>query len=241
MAEESRSRSYYDEFSETYEHHRDRGYHAMLDDLEVDLVRRYCGDGTLLEAGCGTGLILNRLSPHCRAAVGIDLSAGMLSHASARALTVVQGKLDDLPFADNAFDTVVSFKVLAHVQPIEKAMEEMARVTRPGGHMLLEFYNTYSLRGLIKQLKRPTRIGSTYDDEDVYTRLDSPARLRTYLPPGVQLLGVKGVRVVTPVAQLHRVPLVGALLRGCERLAADAPGLRWLGGFLILILQKTDS
>jgi ubiquinone/menaquinone biosynthesis C-methylase UbiE len=241
MAEESRSRSYYDEFSETYEHHRGRGYHAMLDDLEVELVRRYCGGGTLLEAGCGTGLILDRLAPHCQAAMGVDLSAGMLSHAASRDLTVVQGQLDDLPFADDAFDTVVSFKVLAHVKPIQKAMQELARVTRPGGHMLLEFYNRRSLRGMIKQLKRPTRIGSTYDDEDVYTRLDSPAQLRTYLPAGVRLLGVRGVRVLTPVAQLHAVPVVGSLLRRGEFLAADAPGLRWLGGFIILILQKTEG
>ena len=54
-------------------------------------------------------------------------------------------------------------------------------------------------------------------------------------------MGVRGVRVLTPVAQLHRVPVLGSLLRHCERLAADAPGLRWLGGFLILILQKTDT
>jgi len=238
MAEESRSRNYYDAFSETYERGRDRGYHAMLDDLEVELVRRYCGGGTLLEAGCGTGLILNRLAPHCEAAVGVDLSAGMLSHAAGRSLTVVQGQLDDLPFADGSFDTVCSFKVLAHVRPIQRAMEEMARVTRPGGHMLLEFYNRHSLRGLIKQLKRPTSIDATYNDEDVYTRLDSVGELRSYLPSGVRLLGVRGVRVLTPMAQFHSVPLVGPLLRTGERVAADAPGLRWLGGFLILILQK---
>ena len=238
MAEESRSRSYYDEFSETYEKHRHRGYHAMLDDLEVDLTLRHARGGSLLEAGCGTGLILRRVAPECARAVGLDLSAGMLSRASSRGLTVVQGQLDALPFEDASFDTVISFKVLPHVRPIERALEELARVTRPGGHLLLEFYNRRSLRGLVKTLKRPSRIGDSYNDEDVFTRLDTVDDLRSYLPPDLRLLGVRGVRVLTPVAQLHDVPGVGSLLRWAEWRAAAAPLLRWLGGFQVLVLVK---
>ena len=191
-----------------------------------------------MEAGCGTGLILHRLAPVCSRAVGVDISAGMLSRARARDLTVVQGQLDALPFADASFNTVCSFKVLPHVRPIRQAMDELVRVTRPGGHLLLEFYNRNSLRGLIKLLKRPTNIGASYNDEDVFTRLDSPTQLKSYLPPDVRLLGVRGVRVLTPVAQVHDLPAIGPMLRWGERRAADAPLLRWLGGFVILILEK---
>jgi ubiquinone/menaquinone biosynthesis C-methylase UbiE len=233
----SRSQDYYDEFSQTYEQHRHHGYHVLIDNLELESTLRYLGD-SVLEAGCGTGLILRRLERHTRHAVGIDLSAGMLSVARSRGLSVAQCPVDALPFPDGTFDTVVSFKVLAHVPQIEGALGELCRVTRVGGHLLLEFYNRHSLRGLIKRLKPASRIGSSYSDEDVFTRLDSLEQIRGYLPAGLRLVGVRGVRIFTPFAQLHDVPLMGGLLRELERRGADAPGLRRLGGFLVVILQK---
>jgi ubiquinone/menaquinone biosynthesis C-methylase UbiE len=242
MSDERRSREYYDEFSATYERHRARGYHALIDDLEVELAARHASpDVAILEAGCGTGLILRRLADLSRHVVGLDLSAGMLRQARDRGLTVVQGSLDDLPLSDGVFDLVVSFKVLAHVPPIERALAELVRVTRPGGHLLLEFYNRHSLRTLVKVLKRPTRIGATFNDEDVYTRFDSWTDIQRYLPAGVQIVGVRGVRVLTPVAQVHELPLLGRLVDRAERWAADAPVLRRLGGFLIVVLQKSPA
>src|SRR5262249_51446158 len=178
------NRAYYDEFSERYEHRRHHGYHALIDRLEIDLVLRYAEGRDVLEAGCGTGLILRALAPRARRAVGVDLSAGMLAHASRRGLRVVQGSVTDLPFADESFDVVCSFKVLAHVQPIDRALAELSRVTRPGGHLLLEFYNPYSLRGLVKRLKPPSAISHRVDDEAVYTRYDSLGDVERILPPG---------------------------------------------------------
>ncbi len=237
-ADQGRSRAYYDEFSRSYEAERGRGYHALIDDLEVELAERYCAQARILEAGCGTGLILQRIAGRARRAVGLDLSAGMLSAAAGRQLTVVQGSVDALPFADGSFDTVLSFKVLAHVSTIVPTLAELARVTHPGGHLLLEFYNRHSLRTLIKRLKRPTWIGGRFSDEDVFTRFDSLADIRGYLPPGLRLIGQRGVRVVTPLAQAHQIPGLGRLLGAVERWAADAPLLSRLGGFLIVILRK---
>jgi ubiquinone/menaquinone biosynthesis C-methylase UbiE len=236
----SRSRSYYDEFSESYEARRHHGYHALIDELEVEAVGRY-GGGRVLEAGCGTGLILDRLRPYFREVVGVDLSSGMLARARDRRLQVVQASIDQLPFPNASFDVVVSFKVLAHVPDIRATLAELSRVTRPGGVLVLEFYNPHSLRGLVKRLKRPSRIGASYTDTDVYTRYDTLEDIRCYLPGSVQLVGVRGVRVVTPAAQLHDVPLVGPLLARAERLAAEAPFLRSLGGFLIAILEKSAA
>lgn len=236
-----RSKSYYDEFSQTYEKHRHHGYHVLIDDLEIEATAPHVGGGAVLEAGCGTGLILRRLQQlnNGQATVGVDLSAGMLQVARTRGLRIAQASVDALPFPDASFDTVVSFKVLAHVPEIERALHELARVTRPGGHLLLEFYNRYSLRTLIKLLKRPSRIGGRYNDEDVFTRFDSLAQIRTYLPEGVKLVGTRGVRVFTPVAQLHDVPVVGRLLGAAERAASRAPVLRDLAGFLIVVLRKS--
>lgn len=232
------NRSYYDEFASWYEHERGRGYHQMLDDLEVALVERYGRRGDVLEAGCGTGLILERIAGFARSARGIDLSGGMLARARARGLDVAQASVTALPYKDHSFDVVCSFKVLAHVADIETALAEMARVTRPGGHVLAEFYNTRSLRYLVKRLKPPTAISEHSDDEAVFTRYDSAARFRSYLPPTLAWQTVRGVRIATPVAALHRVPLVGRLLAGAEHALADAPVARGFGGFLIAVARK---
>ena len=70
--------SYYDEFAKSYEDRRGAGYHAWLDDAQANLVRRHASGGRLLEVGCGTGLILERLRHDFDEVVGVDLSEGML-------------------------------------------------------------------------------------------------------------------------------------------------------------------
>lgn len=233
------NKKYYDEFSDWYEKQRHDGYHVLIDELECEAVRRYVTpQARLLEAGCGTGLILNRLRPLVKQAVGVDLSSGMLQKARARDLEVVQGSLTALPFADASFDVVCSFKVLAHIEAIGTAMREMGRVLRPGGRLLAEFYNPYSLRYLIKRLKPPTAISNKTDDEAVYTRYDTLEQVKSYLPPDLKFQTVHGVRVVTPFSQAHRWPVVGQVLRAAERTAVDLPGVRRLGGFLIVVAEK---
>ena len=233
------NKAYYDEFSAWYERDRHHGYHAFVDKLESELVLRNAGpESIVLEAGCGTGLILRTLAPHVRQAVGLDLSSGMLREARKRDLQVVQASVTDIPFADGAFDVVCSFKVLAHVQPIAKALAELGRVLRPSGRLIAEFYNPLSLRYLVKRLKPPTAISSQTSDEAVFTRYDSLEQIRGYLPGDLEIEAVRGIRILTPVSHMHRLPLIGPALRFAEAKAADAPGLRRLGGFLVVVARK---
>src|SRR5436189_99552 len=98
------NRAYYDDFAGWYERERHLPYHRMLDDLEVELVERYAAGKVALEVGCGTGLILGRTAAFARAAVGIDLSAGMLARARQRGLRVVTpvAKILELPVLGTA-------------------------------------------------------------------------------------------------------------------------------------------
>ncbi len=232
-----RARDYYDDFSKRYEDERARGYHALIDDLEMSIVEPLARGRDVLEVGCGTGLILERLARVARSARGVDLSDGMLEKARARGLDVVQGSATQLPFDDDSFDLACSFKVLAHVPDIGKALAEIARVTRPGGEMVLEFYNPWSLRYLVKRAAGPQPISDTRTEADVYTRWDSPLVIRRLLPPGVELVDYAGVRVVTPAALVHRAPLLRDVIAWAERAAVRSP-VRYFGGFLVAILRK---
>ena len=233
------NREYYDEFAAWYERDRHRGYHAMLDDLEVDLVLRHARPtDEVLEVGCGTGLVLGRVAPKVARAVGVDISAGMLRGALDRGLDVAQADATALPFADASFDLLYSFKVLAHVEDIQRALSECARVVRPGGTLLLEFYNPWSVRYLAKRLAGPKKISTETKESAVYTRWDHAIDLARRLPEELELVDFAGVRVITPAAFVHRVPLVGAALRRAEFACRDARGLKYLGGFLVAIAIK---
>src|SRR5689334_868232 len=102
------NRTYYDDFAGWYERERHLPYHRMLDDLEVEIVERYGRDKEVLEVGCGTGLILDRVAEFARGARGIDLSGGMLAKAAARGLSVAQASATDLPIATASVDVAYS-------------------------------------------------------------------------------------------------------------------------------------
>jgi ubiquinone/menaquinone biosynthesis C-methylase UbiE len=233
------NRSYYDDFAGWYERERGRGYHQMLDDLELELVERYGRGKRVLEAGCGTGLLLEHAARFASYAAGVDLSAGMLARARDRGLDVSQGSVTALPYPDASFDVVYSVKVLAHVEDIRGALAELGRVTAPGGHVLAEFYNPRSIRGLIKAVKPATAISEGTSDEAVYTRYDSVEQIRSYLPPTLSWETMRGVRIITPVAAVHKIPGVSRLVRFAEHRLADVPGFRNLGGFVIAVLRRS--
>jgi ubiquinone/menaquinone biosynthesis C-methylase UbiE len=233
---ERQTSRYYDDLSSSYEDARGSGYHQMIDDLEVELATPYACGARVLELGCGTGLILSRIAKVAKEAIGVDLSEKMAQRARDRGLQVHEASLGDLPFDDGEFDLTYGFKVLAHVTDIAGALREAARVTRPGGYLLLEFYNPWSLRYLAKKIAGPQPIGDSRTEADVFTRWDSPLAIRKLLPGSVELIDYYGVRVLTPFAAIHRVPGVGRALCRAERLAARS-SLRYFGGFLIAIVR----
>lgn len=239
---DTHAKRYYDDFSHWYEKHRHHGYHAMLDDLETELIAPYCAGRDVLEVGCGTGLIMERLQRgHAppKKLVGVDLSKGMVLKAREREHQVLQGSATALPLANESFDVAYSVKVLAHVPDIRGALAEMTRVLRPGGTLIAELYNRHSLRYLVKRLTRPGRISQSRDESEVFTRWDTPHQAASYLPNNVEFEGFHGVRVLTPTAALMRLPLVREALPKAERLAAQSP-LGRFGGFLIVTARKRD-
>jgi len=235
------NRRYYDAFSAGYENRRGEndpgGYHELLDELETEFTRRFGAGKELLEVGCGTGLLLARFAEFASHAKGVDLSPGMLEKARARGLDVVEGSATALPFPDASFDVTCSFKVLAHVPDIQTALREMARVTRPGGHVVAEFYNPNSLRGLVKRWGPAGRVADGAHEKHVYTRFDSPARVRELVPPNCRLVAERGIRIATPTAHVMRHALGRTLFRNAERWLCDSP-LRVFGGFYVVALER---
>ena len=97
------------------------------------------GKKQILDVGCGTGAILQRLGRPQRN-VGVDLAAEAISICRRRGLNNVrQADVCALPFGDASFDAVICSSVLYHqwVRDIATAVREMHRVLRPGGLLLI--------------------------------------------------------------------------------------------------------
>lgn len=100
--------------------------------------------GRILEFGVGTGLALPSYKRSNRL-VGVDISEPMLQKARERVekdgLTHVEGLFlmdgADLGFADNSFDVAIAQFVITVVPQPEKTLDELARVLKPGGEIIL--------------------------------------------------------------------------------------------------------
>ncbi|KAA3607032.1 MAG: class I SAM-dependent methyltransferase [Calditrichaeota bacterium] len=232
---------YYDAFSESYEVERHKGYHKMLDDLETQIVYKYLKESSnVLELGCGTGLILQRVKDRCKNSFGIDISLGMLKKAKPKKLNkILQGDLTALPYKDDTFDLLYSFKVLAHVKEMKKAFSEFDRVLSKDGVMILEFYNKSSIRYLVKMLKSPTNTSKEFDDEAILTRYDSKNELKKLIGNDFHIEAIRGVRIFTVVAQLYKIPIISNIIDFLERKLCDS-FLGNFGGFLILIIKRKN-
>ncbi len=120
--------------------------------------------GKVLEVGVGTGLSLPEYKSHLDI-TGIDLAPEMLQKArervKAEGLKNVTGlhEMDagNLQFADESFDTTVAMYVITVVPEPEKVMRELARVTKPGGQVLLvnHFSQEEGVRGWVERKMAP--------------------------------------------------------------------------------------
>jgi 2-polyprenyl-3-methyl-5-hydroxy-6-metoxy-1,4-benzoquinol methylase len=117
--------------------------------------------GLALDAGCGTGVCSLALAERARRVLAFDLSGGSLrtAHrlaegAGAKRVAFAQGSLLQLPFRDAAFDLVWSWGVVHHTADPVRALDELARVLRPGGTLVLALYWRTRLTPLHEALRR---------------------------------------------------------------------------------------
>jgi SAM-dependent methyltransferase len=91
----------------------------------------------ILDAGCGTGQMLQHLGRFGHA-VGVDTAPEALRFAATRTVgPLVRASILDLPFADGSFDCVLSLDVIEHVAADGELLAHLAGVLKPGGHLVL--------------------------------------------------------------------------------------------------------
>jgi SAM-dependent methyltransferase len=178
----------------------------------LELARRRLGTAaaTALDVGCGPGLVERLLSGRFAELHGVDVSEAMVALARER---VPEAEFrvsspDRLPYEDGRFDLVFTVCVLHHVQPGGRAslVAEMARVTRPGGLVVVFEHNPWN------PLTRKVVRSCAFDEGVVLlTQREVAAALRA---TGLE---------ITDAAYLLFSPWRGALVERAERALAKVP------------------
>jgi demethylmenaquinone methyltransferase/2-methoxy-6-polyprenyl-1,4-benzoquinol methylase len=132
----------------------------------------------VLDLAAGTGVSTAELARSGAYAVGADLSVGMLraGRRTRPELPLLAGDALALPFRDAAFDAVTISFGLRNVADVDGALRELARVTRPGGRLVVcEFsrptfgpFRTVYLSYLMRALPQVARRVSSNPDAYVY-------------------------------------------------------------------------
>lgn len=90
------------------------------------------GTGTLVDLGCGGGLMAPHVPPGYRH-VGVDRNAKALAQAAEHGVETVQADVTAVPLPDGCADVVVAGELIEHVEDLPGLVGEIARLLRPGG------------------------------------------------------------------------------------------------------------
>lgn len=139
-----------------------------------------------LEVGCGAGFLSIELANRGLKVSAVDSSEAMVDRARRHAadagkteISVNVGDIHNLSFEDRSFDLVVAIGVIPWIDGPQEAIQEVARVTKPGGYVLFTNANRLELRNLLDPWRypvlRPLKLGLKRALEGARIRPVSPS------------------------------------------------------------------
>ncbi len=121
------SRAEYSGFYQSLRSKVDQGETDLTPDSLAGVVDAVVGD-SVLDVACGLGFLAERLAADGREVTGADVAVRAGRRGTAASVRWCEANVEELPFRDNAFDTVVSTHTLEHVQHLRETLDELRRV-----------------------------------------------------------------------------------------------------------------
>ena len=116
-----------------------------LDAIDKPLLEQCKSDATILEVGCGSARLKEKVERVGSTYFGIDPSLKMLKQASDKT-NLIRGVGEYLPFPENSFDTLISGYHSFRYINLEKCLKECFRVLKPGGNLAFTLWNYWGLK-----------------------------------------------------------------------------------------------
>ena len=226
-----------------------RGFRARVGPVIRDIAgdrRNLC----MIDCGCGTGYNLQMLLRPYGRVFAFDLAWDAMRRARAAGRPLVRANLEHIPFASGSFDLATSFDVMQSVPDDRRAVGEIARVLKPGGHVVLNVTALDFMGGehgdVWGELRRytPGRVARLLEAAGL-----EPVRISFFFASLLPIM--MAVRAAQRVAQLWREPrgdadltvppapinaLLSALVRGEAALARRVP--MPFGSSLVIVGRK---
>ncbi|MGQ0665544.1 MAG: class I SAM-dependent methyltransferase [Nitrospiraceae bacterium] len=233
----------------------DQYSYAVRKSYVLSMLDNSCANpGQILDVGCGPGVYTKDLLARGWAVWGIDLSPQMLEVAK-HSLSHVDGanrvqfrvaQVTALPFDASFFDAVLCIGVISYVEDIDRAMSEIARVLKPGGHVIFQVSNKLSPFELEVRLRgwlRPLRSRRSEKEDD---RLLDRMKLVAYRPAAFDVrctqhgFRKRDFRYYSFYLSVMDAVCPGVSLSIAKRLEilSRSSTLGWLGAGYLVVMEK---
>lgn len=205
---------------------------------------------TVLDLGCGTGVMIEALSSRFSSILGLDASLEMMSgvdrnpgDAAVPPIKLIQGDIESLPLGDATVERVVCRSILHHAGSLERSLQEIYRILKPGGRLVVaEPMNDNPLPRLARFIVRHGKsYGKIHTIDKAFMAPYLKAKLRAagfvvdrevrygfFAYPLCDNPDLVPVLIYCPFREF-----VAASLRALDRFLARVPGIRMLSWYAI--------
>lgn len=128
----------------------------------------------VLECACGTGMFSVKIAPSCKSLIATDFADKMLHQARKKCkdfsnIIFANADITKLDYADESFDKVLAANVIHIVEDPKKAMNELWRVCKTGGKIIIPTYIAHSTKSANFAMKFFYFLGAGFQQEFTYS------------------------------------------------------------------------
>lgn len=193
----------------------------------------------ILDAGCGSGLLADRLAAYLQTRVlGIDANAAAIEFAQQKFLRpnleFRRGFLDELELANESIDKIAFLEVIEHlhVEQARTVLSAFRRLLRRGGRLVITTPNERSLWPVIEWALDRLRLAPHLADDQHVALYDAGSLVRLGESLGFRLLTLRTINLIAPWLAILSWPLAETM----HRLEQSRP--HFYGSLLLAVFEK---